>query len=597
VTLGWGMLFAVAAPEGGRKARRSPEPARSRAVAPGGGGRGRVTPMHGGRVRGITYGMLTWLQVALVVAGSNSTEGGLERTKEELQVKLEVLCDVKLAIRWDHASLARHNKDIGWDQTDGALECNEPLRYLWALCRTAEGKALVRKRGLREVVCRGTPGAVGSLTVTDGVITVERAYEERQSAERAKRQFEAALKTSVAVEPDPYSDETWNAFRREPAPVLSTTDYCLIGGQKVAFDWSAADRAEVLNRDLPVKCLEAGVVVIDVKVKDRKPTGLLTDVRDDWRRRYFVVDGRYDGPEETSTGGRVMERAFWKQGERVWAKALHENGALKRYWRQLPKEQVVLELGDDGRVSELVCSPDAKDDEVLRGWCGFSGEKTTEVYDGTKVVNRTVTFKKGQLTKQVAGTSEYASRSTATFVDGQLDGEERLTRRDGTLEQSITWKQGVKHGPERRFAKDGKKVVEEQTWRDGQLERRVEYFLNGKRKLEEVYVGRAQRQRTAYFDLGAVSETGAWVRCERPWGDPWCEDGVHTSFFESGQKATEVRWRRGAQLSGRQWYPSGALEEVSTWTDGKLSARTGYFEDGGVALDEAYEEDGSRKVK
>jgi antitoxin component YwqK of YwqJK toxin-antitoxin module len=258
---------------------------------------------------------------------------------------------------------------------------------------------------------------------------------------------------------------------------------------------------------------------------------------------------------------------------------------------------VSVELGDDGKVYGLSCSPNAKDDEVLRTWCGFAGEKTTDVYDGTKAVNRTVTFKNGQLTKQVAGTSRYASGNTTTFVDGKPDGEERVTRGDGTLEATVTWKKGLKHGLEKHFSKDGKKLVEELAWHEGELERRVEYFLNGNKKVEEAYDGPKQRQTTTYFDLGAVRSKGRWVSCERRWGDGWCEDGVHASFFESGKKAAEATWKVGVRTGEKQWFESGVLAEVTTWADGRVSARTAYFADGGVEADEAFEEDGSRKVK
>lgn len=543
--------------------------------------------------------MVTQLVVAVLLAGSNSPENALARTKDEVLLKLNLRCGATLTVKYDGDSLRQHNQDIRYDQTGGDRECNEPLRYLWALCATEEGKAVVRRSEVRELVCKGTPNPIGSLSFKAGVITLERAFEEPKHYLRAHKQFEAAFKTKVTVDEDPYYDEAWDAFRREKNPVLSTTDYCLIGGKKAEFDWSAANQNDVLNQGLPVKCFEAGKVVIDVTVKDRKKTGLLTQTRDAWRRTERVVADKREGLEETTDGGKLLSQAMYKAGDRVWEKEFHPSGSLKRYWRQYPTPvQLSVSLGEDGKVYGLSCGVEAKDDEVLRSWCGFEGAKTTDVYDGTKKINATVTYLNGLKTKQVAGNSAYASGSTVNYVEGKPDGEERVNRRDGTLEAVITWKRGVKSGREKKYSEDGKKVVVESTWRDGELERRVEYFLNGNKKSEDVRDGPRVRKVTEYFDLGGVRSEGGFAPCERRYGnDGWCEDGVHTSFFESGKKAGEETFKLGQRLSSKRWYESGVLAETETYVDRRLTARTSYFADGGVEADEAYEADGSRKVK
>lgn len=538
--------------------------------------------------------------LALVLAGSNSPEAALARTKEEVLIKLNARCAATLSVTWDFASLKEHNQDIKWDQTGGDRECNEPLRYLWALCATEQGRAVVRRAELREVTCRGTPAEVGSLSVKNGVIAVERSDEEQQHFLRARKQFEAALKVKLTLEADPYVDDAWSEFKREPNPVTSTTDYCLHDGKKVAFDWSLPDRA-MNNRGsdvVTVKCFEAGKVVIDVTMKERRKTGLVTQVRDGWRRRFTVIADDEEGLSEEREQGRLVSQASYKAGQRVWEKEFHPSGALKRYWRQYPTPlQVSLDLREDGKVTGLVCAPEAKDDETLRTWCGFSGAKTVEVLDGTGKVSHTVTFLNGQKTREVAGDSAYASGSTVSFVEGKPDGEERLTRRDGTLEATITWKRGVRSGLERRYAPDGKKVVEETAWRDGEVERRTVFFLNGNKKSDDVRDGPKQRVVTEYFDLGGVRRKGSFTPCQRRYGEPWCEEGVHTTFFESGKKAGEETFVGGERVSARHWYETGVLAEQETWEARRLTARTTWFADGGVDKDEAFEADGSRKVK
>lgn len=536
--------------------------------------------------------------LALVLAGSNSPEKGLARTKEEVLQKLAARCGVPVTVTWDFESLRAHNQDIAWDQTDGELECNEPLRALWALCATDAGRAMVRRSEVREVVCRGTPQPVGSLSFKAGVITVERSDEERDSFVRARLEFEKAFKTKLTHEVDPYRDDAWRDWRREPNPVTSTTDYCLHDGKKVAFDWSLPDRA-MNNRGADtvlVKCFEAGKVVIDVSMKERRKTGLVTQVREGWRRRVRLIADAEDGLDEVFEQGKPTVQTMWVKGQRVWQKELYPSGALKRYSRQYPTPvHVSVEVADDGRVTGLTCAPEVKDDEVLRPWCGFGGARRVEVFDGTGKVNRVVTHLNGLVTRSEAGTSEYASRSTLDYVDGKPDGEERIARRDGTLEQTTTWVRGVRAGPERRYAPDGKKVVEETSWRAGEVERRVVFFLNGNKKTEEVLDGPKQKVVVEYFDLGGVRTRGGFVPCARRFGrTDWCEDGVHTTFFESGKKAAEDTFRGGERVSGKRWYESGLVAEETTLLAGRVSTRKRWSSDGGLELDEAYEADGSR---
>ena len=58
--------------------------------------------------------------------------------------KVVAACGLPLTFAIDGESLRKNNKDIGHDQTDGANECNEPLRLLWYACKTDAGKAAVK---------------------------------------------------------------------------------------------------------------------------------------------------------------------------------------------------------------------------------------------------------------------------------------------------------------------------------------------------------------------------------------------------------------------------------------------------------------------
>lgn len=48
-------------------------------------------------------------------------------------------CNRSLTMRYDGKSLRDHDEYIRRDQTGGARECNEGLRYLWRACHTPAG--------------------------------------------------------------------------------------------------------------------------------------------------------------------------------------------------------------------------------------------------------------------------------------------------------------------------------------------------------------------------------------------------------------------------------------------------------------------------
>jgi antitoxin component YwqK of YwqJK toxin-antitoxin module len=518
--------------------------------------------------------------------GSNGPELAVARTKQELLRKLNAMCGTSLTVRYDGDSLRQHNDDIAVGATGGETECNEPLRYLFSLCRTEPGKALVRRAGVREVVCQGTPARVGSLTVKGGVVTVERAHVEPTPFRRARRQFEAAFATKLKVEDDdPLRDAWWRTFREARTPDITPSDVCFVDGVKKAFDWLAAD--DHLGAKT-VRCLWNGEVVIDVTMKDRKKSGLLTQASDDWRRRYTVKDDIEEGLQEVSDGQLLLSTLRYSNGVPIWEKAFHPRGTLKRYWRRSPNpKQASLELQEDGRVADLSCVPDVRDDEVLRTWCGFDGEKTTQVFDGS-VLSRTVTHRDGVLTKLVAASSAQGDRRL-----------EVARRDDGTLVLTRTRKREVKWGLQTEFAEDGTTVIEELDYRDDELLRSTRYFGNGDTFFEELRVGPRQYRRTEYFERGGISGTGLWGPCESVLSHRgfWCQTGVHTFFFERGQKHHELTYSQGRVQTAKRWYENGVLDSIEVYERGQLISNTLFFTDGGYAAGDAFEADGGRALK
>jgi antitoxin component YwqK of YwqJK toxin-antitoxin module len=529
--------------------------------------------------------------LTVVPSLAENAERGQRQAEAEVLPKLNLLCGVTFTVTYDLASLKANDKDIGYDQTDGAQECDEPLRILWTLCQTEAGKALVRRSELHAVECFGVKGGEGSLKVKHGVITVERANEESDAHLRARVQFEKALGVKVAMKvPYPYDDQAWREFRQAPAPVTSTTDYCLVNGEKVKFDSYPEGH---LRGDGTVKCLKNGQVVTDFSMKNRRKTGLARSESDDGYRVEHFVDGRAEGRTEQYRKGVLVFAQESKNGERVWRKEFGATGKLRDYLRQLDKGQLVLRLTEDGRVTSLHCAPEARDDEVLEPWCGFGGEKTVEVYDGTNKVSAVRTFRDGLLVREAPGDSHYAARSAVAYEGGKKTGVERLTREDGTLERTVTWKAGEQEGPEEAYSKDGKKVVSRTEWKAGEQVGHDEFFLNGHVKSREGIDGQVEL-RSTFFDLGQAETEERFVRC----GRNWCEDGVHKRFFENGKPAEETHWSKGKQQGeAKQWFDTGAKEREETWVDGLLTKRRAWDAKGAMIADDEFEEDGSRKDK
>jgi hypothetical protein len=124
----------------------------------------------------------------LVAQASNAPESLQERWQDQYIVKLSVACGIKLTLKLDGDSLRKANKDIKNDQTDGANECGEGLRYLYYACKSPEGRSAVKSAGIHEIVCKGADK--GALTLKGGTITIERAFEEpKPTASRTARRF------------------------------------------------------------------------------------------------------------------------------------------------------------------------------------------------------------------------------------------------------------------------------------------------------------------------------------------------------------------------------------------------------------------------
>jgi antitoxin component YwqK of YwqJK toxin-antitoxin module len=503
----------------------------------------------------------------------NGAEHADLAAQDQYLIKINHACGTKLTMRHDLESLAKHNQDIARDQTSGSNECFEPLRYVWYACRSDAGKAQVRK--LTQVVCKGTPSKVGSLSVQGSSITVERAFEEDKPFLRSRKQFEAALQMKLPIQTeDPYYDEDWNKLRLSENPVLDTKTYCMVNGEKKELKAFYDDSFERRKEDATIKCWEDGQVTIDLSIKHGIKTGFSTTRRDKVATRTSYRNGKLHGERRTTDDGKPVSIDVFDDGQDVSSTEYHKNGKLSRYSRHYPSRIDSVSLADDGRMISATCSPLSRDDRLLRKVCGFDGAVTHSFYDGTGKVSRIVTIKDGVVIKQKAGDSLYGSGSTVDFVDGHKDGEERVVDRDGKLSQIVHWSRGEKDGKEQHYYPGGQKLKSEQLWKAGQLQQQTELYMNGNPRERDSFDSPTKKRHQQFWDTGKLRSEVTMLRTDGRHGQGWAEEGAGKTYFESGQLESETEWKAGTRVKTRRW---GA--------DGKLLS------------DEEYEADGSRKIK
>ncbi len=529
----------------------------------------------------------------------NQPEKALRRVEEDVLPKIVLACGLPLAVTYDGDSLRKNNEDIGHDQTDGRLQCDEPLRYIWYACQTDAGKAAIKQARISKVACKGVAGATGSLTLSAGTLTVGRAFEEKNSYLRSRRQFESLVKVSLKMgSDDPYQDEEWHKLEQLPSPVTSTKTYCLVNGDKVAFDQYVYDAPCRGKRDAKVKCWKDGDVVIDLDIAKGKKTGFLTRSNPKDSCRIAYRDDKEHGEKRTIQNGKLKSIEWYDNGQRVWEKEFFPSGALAKYSRKLADGTDRLSVHEDGKVYDLRCSPGAKDDPELRKLCGFEGAVTTSIYDGTGKVNRVQTWKDGVIQKENPGASDYGSGSEVSFKDGKKHGEERVVGQAGKLASTVNWDHGIKEGKEIVYADDGKKVVKEMLWKAGELKQLTEFYLNGNPKLKENYDGPKKKQSKTFWDTGRTSGEGEFVMCDNDGYRRWCEEGAHRSYFENGAPKQEMNFRLGRREgTWRSWWKNGKPASVESFADDRLTKAKRWDEDGKLVSDEEFEADGSRKIK
>lgn len=487
--------------------------------------------------------------------------------------KLEALCGSKFSSDYDIESLKKNNIEIARGQTSGGNECNEPLRYVWYLCESDAGRAVVKKniRGFR---CVGTASSSGDLKLRNGVVTVSRANEERQAFVRSKRQFENLLHVKLKLQSeDPYSDGEWSQLRFKPNPVVDEKTYCTVNGQKVEFDPIVADTFVHRKQTAKVECKFEGEDWTRLQINDGKKTGFSKSRRDNSVRLENFKDGVLDGEEIVSTNGRPTRILFRSQGQVVWTKEFHPSGELASYSVQFKDRMGRIDWNKKGQIMVLECVPQARKDALLRKPCGFDGSSEVQLRDVDGAVASTQVYVDGVVRNQKGGNSEYGIRSDVQFANGKKHGREDVSDSKGRKLGYVHWKNGIKHGEELTYYPELETPKTKENWDEGELTKKTTFYMNGEVNHVESYEGRDRYSQEDFSDDGRRYAIRRYKRCTRKSYWPWCLDGVQESFFSDGVRRAET-YKDGNPTSVTQWLADGTVEyQNELMPDGSVKSK------------------------
>ncbi len=535
-----------------------------------------------------------------------------ERQWQNYGRKIAHQCGVDLKLDWNIESLKKHVLTIKRGQTDGARWCNEPLRYLWYACKSAEGKKKVQKAKIRKLSCEGSPDPKkGSLSVRKGVITVRVGDDESKAYLRSAKQFQNELKLKLKLdEADPYRDYAWDALRNKPNPVTDKRNYCVVNGKKFDFEVGGfEDLDDELNgKNGSVKCWRNGKPYTDIRQVDGKKSGFDTYMYLDRnkklkdRRVSNFRDGQKHGYQSRETEGGLANESFYDRGTEVWSKEYHfssgKYGALRAYTHSIRGKyatRAVARYNQDGSLRSIRCEPGAGSDPVFRKLCGFDGAVVTRTYKKKGVARQEYKFMNGLL-EGAQSKERNGLKSTVKYRSGKKHGVEEFVNKDGDTKLAISWKDGVRDGTTTQYDEKENKVVKVESWKAGTLKNETLYYLNNQKRRTTDFHPPKTRTIVEYHDNGNVSDKGSFVVCKRRYWSNYCRDGKHTSYYENGKTWSVRVFASGKHIGTHKGYhENGQVAAIAVFKDDVLSELQMFDETGKKTLDEKYEADGSRK--
>jgi antitoxin component YwqK of YwqJK toxin-antitoxin module len=348
------------------------------------------------------------------------------------------------------------------------------------------------------------------------------------------------------------------------------------------------------------------------------------------KARFTVKNGLYDGTlSEYNDQGKLESEMQYQSGKRTgWTKKFDEatgkiisesqfvndnHQGLSREYEQNPATGKLLRVyfmkpnGDmdteinwhpNGKLKSIKCgeNPVIPEDKTICGRGGKPG--VAQLYDEKGKLSETITYVNGKRNgpRKVYGADGKVT-TAENYKNDKLDGKASSTSGGfagyDKSESQLQYKDGKRNGIEKTFF-DDKKTKTMTYWKDDEVQKVVQFYQNGKKKvLEEVKGGLMFV--IQYYDNGKPHETGVYKVYLPNWHDRK-RHGKFKTFNENG-KLWEVENYEDGQQNGTSltYYDNGKVRSKEEFKKGVRLSRKEFDEDGRLKLSEEYNPDGSRK--
>lgn len=300
--------------------------------------------------------------------------------------------------------------------------------------------------------------------------------------------------------------------------------------------------------------------------------------------------------QEYGRDGKLRWEKRYDDGKEVESKAFHDNGKLKKVrFSENGRRAGSIDYTEQGKLAALDCHPSIRDKKA-RKLCGFGGTPKVTLYYPDGTVKATKQYRNGKLHgKLVRKTRDGKPKQVATYVDGNKQGAFEEYDRKGKLAKSGSVKGGKLDGDYKEFHSSGK-LTKHAVYRQGELVREKDLYLNGRTEKEVAYQGKSKRTVKRYRDDGKLARRQTEVRVASRWGRDWEPDGEVLAYHPNGKLASREVYAEGKRHGQEKEYDdSGQLRAIITWENDSRRAQKTYDKHGKLEKSEEYEEDGSRK--
>jgi antitoxin component YwqK of YwqJK toxin-antitoxin module len=389
-------------------------------------------------------------------------------------------------------------------------------------------------------------------------------------------------------------------------------------------DIKTTDSGAVAKVTGTVRCSYRGETAVGIEyVYDG---GLLKHVREFYRPsgkkklEYGILDPKgsayssdnRDGVCKTwRENGRLQQEETYSEGRLITSYRYDESGDLdtvEMYGKTDTEKKTRIEFTDGGKIGAIYCGT-AFSEEKYRKLCGFGGVSKVALYSKDGKVEAFRTFLNGRLveTAELDAETGKTRASDSKAVEG-AEGIKSEFYPNGKVKQEKRYNSENRyHGLQKEYSEEGT-LVRDAVFENGFMTEEHLYYLNGQLKAHTKRV-RAGKELAVdskrYWDNGKRMFEGSYRELKRQtefWtGRIWSYDdlqpmGKHTSWFESGQTASESFWDRGKKVGTWKEYerPDGLLRAESTYKNDVL-VRVRTFVEGLLEKDDDLFPDGSRK--